>query len=275
MACIAVPFLNPTIAAVYNEINEVTGFDLTEEDLAPFDYFMRFLRRPGASELYSWRTDEKNRHWFDKVFKIVSDTQLSLCCVKYHYENIYRLELQVRAAVEKHDYRTVLGERAVFAGGDTKKLDFEYQAFVLAYRRCLEYLALGLCAYFHIKSSSFRKMPKTLQNVRKRDRHVAEALIKVHQAFKEEFSFVLSSESRPSTRDRISHYEYVSAGVVNLTPQGFVLAGGGEDLSRNTVHLTQVLSNRLISLCDCISQLIHAFVDSIESGPNVGAEPLR
>jgi hypothetical protein len=277
MARVVFPFLNPVLAAVIRDIDQITGFGLSEADEEPFFYFMRFLARPASSELLSWRADDDNRYWFDKVFKIVHDTQSSFACVNYHYANIYRLESEVRVAVERHDFRSVIGDRSVFSGGNTRKLDFEYQAYVLAYRRCLEYLAIGLCGYFRIKSNSFKRLPRTLQNVRKKDRHVAAALSAVHANFVEELAFVLSAETGPhSTRDLISHYEYVDAGVVNLTPHGFVLAGGGEGLLPRGLPLTQVLSNRLLVLRECISQFIHTFVDSIEAGqPDVGAEPLR
>lgn len=46
--------------------------------------------------------------------------------------------------------------------GGTRKMDFEYQAFVLAYRRCLDYLAGAIASYFKTEVSSFRTLPKSI-----------------------------------------------------------------------------------------------------------------
>lgn len=62
MARVVFPFLNPVLAAVIRDIDQITGFGLSEADEEPFLYFMRFLARPASSELLSWRADDDNRY---------------------------------------------------------------------------------------------------------------------------------------------------------------------------------------------------------------------
>jgi hypothetical protein len=146
--------------------------------------------------------------------------------------------------------------------GSNDKMDFEYQAFVLAYRRCLDYLAGALASYFKIEANSFRTLPKSI--AKGKPAKVAEAISKAHSRHVESLGFVLA-EGRRSVRNRIAHYEFVSAGDINLTARGFFLLGGGEELSifETSVgkRLAKALASRLERLHSCLDDMIDSFVE--------------
>lgn len=97
-------------------------------------------------------------------------------------------------------------------------MDFEYQPFVLACRRCLDYLANAFACYLKIEENSFRTFPKSI--ARRRDPKVVEALSKAYARHVVHLAFVLA-KGRKSVRHWIAHYEFDSAGCINFFPQGF------------------------------------------------------
>jgi hypothetical protein len=160
--------------------------------------------------------------------------------------------------------------------GGTRKLDFEYQAFVLAYRRCLEYLAGGLGAFFKIQSNSFREFPHAmrLETAKKRAPRVAAALGDAYARHAAGMAFVLE-EGRKSVRNRIAHYEFVQAGCVNVTSRGsFFLVEGDEAFTpgaETPLALSTILSQRLSLLQACIEDMIDTFINAAkayQSSPN-------
>lgn len=156
---------------------------------------------------------------------------------------------------------------STIALGNTLVLDFEYQAFILAYRRCLDYLARAICTYFKNDFHSFRKLGRYLEKI---DRPiVTTTLIELHKKYSIEFDFVLSEGNRKSVRDKISHYEYVSGGSINLSQRGFILVGGGEELGLFGNHgyalLSEVLQNHVTNIRSCLRDFIYTYVDSIKA----------
>jgi hypothetical protein len=158
---------------------------------------------------------------------VLGDVRGALAAAHYHASRLGEIEANVSAILSNSSFRERLGNSVMGLGG-TRKMDFEYHAFVLAYRRCLDYLAGALASYFKTEASSFRTFPKSIANSKMPD--VAKSLCEAHARHVQALAFVLA-EGRKSVRHRIAHYDFVSAGCVNLTPQGFFLAGGGEELT--------------------------------------------
>lgn len=165
------------------------------------------------------------------------------------------------ARISKRNYARALGNSAVGIG-NTLIWDFEYQAFVFAYRRCLDYLTRGLAAFFRHEFHSFTDFSKNFRGLV--PENVANALAVVHGKHCGNFAFVMSAGGRRSVRDKIAHYEWINAGAINLNRFGFILMGGGENLpftmEHNTMRLTEALSQRVRMLKDCIDELLTVFV---------------
>jgi hypothetical protein len=88
---------------------------------------------------------------------------------------------------------------------------------------------------------------------------LAAAFCEVHQRHLPNFGYVLSDGEGKSIRDLLSHYEYISAGTVNLTAHGLLIAGGGEDLAGLSL-LAPTIRRKAHDLQSCISDMIDAFI---------------
>ena len=126
------------------------------------------------------------------------------------------------------------------------------------------YLSRALACYFMTELNSFRSFPDAIAKMKKSP-YVAAALVQAHARHVDQLAFVLA-EGRRSVRNRVAHYEFVSAGCVNLTAQGFFLAGGGEELrlpeKLRGARLSEVLSERIMQLHSCVDDMVDTFVEA-------------
>lgn len=257
--------MSPEIQGCISVIDSILGYKLSSSDKQPFLYFHNYLTNPQPDFIHAWRIDAKKEKWYHRFANgILGDVQNSLSCVLYHYDRLVEIEKTVMEGIEKFDYRKVL-ENTTLSPGSTLVWDFEYQAFVLSYRRCLDYLARAICSYFMNDFNSFRQLGDFLKKLNRPI--VTEPLINIHIKYCSEFDFVLSDGNRKSVRDKISHYEYVPVGCINLSRRGFILAGGGENLgidgSNQYTLLSEVLQKHITSLRFCIREIVFTYVDSI------------
>ena len=260
-------FFSPEIQGCLSAIESIAGYKLAAADRQPFLYFHNYLTNPQPAFISEWRSDTTLEKWCHRFANgFLGEVQKTLACVLYHHGRLRAIETSVIENIEKFDYRKVLGNSTV-ALGNTLIWDFEYQAFILAYRRCLDYLARALCAYFRNDFHSFRRLGSVLKNLKPAS--VASTLISIHEKYCPLFEFVLSEGDRKSLRDKISHYEYVPVGVINLSQRGFVLAGGGEQFGVarpiGTELLSEVLGTHVSNLKGYIREMIYQFVDSLRA----------
>jgi hypothetical protein len=131
---------------------------------------------------------------------------------------------------------------------------------MLAVRRTLDYLATGIGAYFKREHQSFRALTDRSMEGWKPEKVAAG----IHAAISADvslFAKFLSTGDDKSVRDRITHREFVSAGTLNVTPQGIVLAGGPEALGFGVGgRLLPALEGHLRALESLISKSIDSLV---------------
>lgn len=260
-------FFSPEIQGCLSAIESITGYQLSATDRQPFLYFHNYLTNPEPTFITEWRADPALEKWYHRfVNAFLMDLQNTLACVIYHHERLKAIETAVIENIEKFNYRKVVGNSTVTLG-NTLIWDFEYQAFILAYRRCLDYLARAICNYFKNDFHSFRRLGTYLGKLKPAS--ISKPLITLHEKYSPLFEFVLSEGSRKSLRDRISHYGYVQAGTINLNQRGFMLAGGGEELGMShasgPIALSEVLDRHVLNLKSCIREMTYQYVDSIRS----------
>ena len=258
-------FNSEAIQGCLNVINSIVDYKLSVEDKNLFLFFHNFITNPQPKFITEWREDKLKEKWYHKfVNSILDDTQSALICVQYHFDKLLEIEKAVLTGVEKFNYKEVLGPGTVLGLGSSLVWDFEYQAFVLAYRRTLDYLSRGICCYFKNDYHSFRTLDSFLQ---KQNRpNFTKPLIDIHNKFQKEFDFVLSDGKRKSIRDRISHYEYVKVGIINLSSRGLILVGGGEELGlTNDGLLSESVGEKMNYLKACIRELITTYVECIKN----------
>lgn len=261
---------SPEIKGVISTIDSIIGFKLNSLDKQPFLYFHDYLTNPQPDFIEEWRNNKNKEKWYHRLSNgILGDVQNSYACILYHYDNLIRLESLVIESIEKFEYRKVLGN-SVLSPGDTLIWDFEYQAFILAYRRFLDYLTRAICSYFMNDYHSYTKLASYLEKLNRPI--VSKPLITIHKKYSSHFDFVTSDGERKSLRDKISHYEYVPVGCINLSRKGFILAGGGEKLGLlndyEYQNLSEILQHRIMILRQFTRELIFSFVDSIRKEQN-------
>jgi hypothetical protein len=257
-------FFNTEIQACLNEIQEVAGYDLSEEKRKAFLAFHNHITNPQPNYITLLRNDPKKEYWYHQLVNgVLGNTQSSFACVRYHLENLKKIESDIIKSIEGKKYKEALGS-STMALGNTRIWDFEYQAYVLAYRRCLDQFAGSLAAFFKNKYSSFRTLPDFL--AKRKPQEVASSLIELHSKHTKNFEFVLSEGGVISVRDRIAHYEFVQAGTINLSSRGLIFVGGGENLNLNfeaNALLSEILEEKTIALHNCLSEMIYCYINEV------------
>lgn len=265
----------PIIRQCFRDIEAIAGFRLTPQQRASFLRYHAYITTDPKPQYIAELRSAGRRHHIH-VNGILGDAQNALACVYYHLTHLDQMEIAVEQVIESSGLRERLGESAT-AGGNTLALDFEYQAFVLGTRRCLDYLTRGLAIYFKNDFHSFRRFDNFLAGAN--PQRVAAPLREAHGRHVANFDFVLSESERRSTRDRISHYEFVPAGVVNISKRGFVLAGGGENLLPHSGSpiptLRQVLQSHATNLQNCIDDFLDTFVAASRTHEIEGGQRTR
>ena len=254
---------SPAMQSCLSAIDQVAGFHLTLEQRSSFlRYHAYITTNPEPAYITALRS---GRLYHLHVNGILGHTQNALASVYYHLRNVSEMETSIAEAVDGSGVRDISDQFLVGAGGNTLALDFEYQAFVLSARRCLEYLTRALACYFKNNCGSFRKFGKFLATAQ--PALVSEALREAYNRHVGNLTFIVSASEKRSTRDKISHSEYISAGVVNITKAGLVLAGGGEGLRLKSVNdppqlLRDVLKSHGNNIQCCIDDLLDTFVEA-------------
>ena len=254
-------FLGPVFGGAIEEIAAVADFELSGEAARPFVEFVHWVNARPAF-IARWRADPVAETRDYLRFMIVSDgARSAYAAACYHLGRLKQIEAAVNAVLSRYDFTDQLPPNSVAAIGRMRQLDFEYQAFVLAYRRCLDYLAWGLSTYFKEKQSSYRKFGKTLASAHPST--VAVALKAAYDRHSQKFKFVMGAERGQSVRDRISHYEFVQAATINVGVNGHRFVGGGEKLRltdpADRRSLSEILEERANDLHACISDFLTTF----------------
>lgn len=254
----------PEIVVGMAAIRQLTHFDIPKEEAGAFLRFHSFITSPQPAYITEWRADSalETKWYHAHVNGVLGDVRSAVSAAHYHAGRLTELERSVMNVAIDTGVLERMGGSAIGLGG-TEKLNFEYQAFILAYRRALDYLAGALACYFKREANSFRKLPKALAGTEKHK--VASAISDAHARHTEQLAFVLE-EGKRSVRNRIAHYEAVSAGCVNINRNGISLVGGGENLSpsggSDQLMLAKVLEMRLADLHKCIEDVIDSFIEA-------------
>lgn len=172
------------------KVREIAGYELSEENKTPFLAFHKFITDPQPDFISKLRADPKKEHWYHALANgILGNVQDSFSCVLYHQERVAQTERTLMDVLQGLNIKG-LPENGTLGLGGTSVLDFEYQAYVLAFRRCLDQLACALAAFFKNKYSSFRTLPHFLGH--RKPIEVAGKLADVHAKHVSNFEFVLS-----------------------------------------------------------------------------------
>lgn len=258
-------FEEPAVQDFVKQVNTTMEVNLPSSLLKALQDFASFQNStPPPRHIAKWKNDPKDKKWVTRhIDGIDIHVRNALTCAWYHQENLKQLERLLSDIYIRTNVSHILKDRG-FTLGSLVKWDAEYQAFVLAVRRCLDYLARALAGYFKNDFHSFRKLPDLLSKAK--PQAVATAIADVHAKYVDRFSYVLSEGNTKSVRDLISHYEHISAGCMNINERGFTMAGGGEKRGlreggyRWDGGLSTVIETRGNDPSCCVAEIITVFI---------------
>lgn len=181
---------------------------------------------------------EGKRDWYRRLSaRVLDNVQEGVGACHYHVANIRHIELGLHQIVRDTVPGLNLPSQTAWAlaGGNTRRINYEYQAFLLATRRTMEYFAGSVAAFFKAEDPGFRGLAGCIARSEPEDErdHVLEVL-SVHSGL---ISELLSEHPRLTVRDQVAHFQPVQAGTFNLICHPTAdpvfhlgLMGGGEEL---------------------------------------------
>lgn len=259
-------FLGNDAAEAHSDIDAITGFELTNDQNRPFADLTNWVNeRPKF--IVEWRSDPKSEQKkYGRFFQGMEACRTGYSACLYHLSHLQLMEQNTHDILSKFDFSKSISKGTTIAIGNMKRCDFEYHAFVMAYRRSLDGLAWGLSTYFNVDQSSYNRFSKGLSKLE--PPAIALALKEICDSKAEQFRFVVGTERGMSLRDRMAHKEAVQAGVINLGNFGHKILGGGENLGLPDMlsappRLSAVLSRRLEVLHEFVTDIYREFTRSV------------
>ena len=240
------------LSPIHTRVTEIAGFDLPAEVKRKFLAIYSSLRaRPRPPWLARLTVEEgARRDWYTPLVEsILGDVQEGVACCHYHLSRVEEIENQLIALVGSLPEVCDILSNVGTAGGNTRVLDFEYQAFVFALRRTLEYFANSVGSFFKKQMRSFKNLRGDLANAMPEDfrERVGKSLDRARGDLIK--SGLLSQGEEKSVRDRLAHRKTVGAGAfhVNYAPDRISVGvfGGGEDLRPGTAAFAATLTPNL------------------------------
>jgi hypothetical protein len=256
------------ILGVHSAIEEVADYRAPQAEDRPFVEFIEWINERPAF-IREWRQDQDmERKLYSRFVQGLEACRAGYAASHYHFMRVQEIDDAIDSTLCELDISKLLPPNQTIAIGGTQRFDFEYQAFVMAYRRSLDGLSWGLSTYFNSSISSFNDLAKKVHKLHPQP--IAETVSACIATHLPNFDFVIGSEKGRSVRDRIAHRESVQAGCINITAHGYAIVGGGENLGTNRplVRLTDVLRSRLDHLQTYITDILVQFRASVEAYEN-------
>jgi hypothetical protein len=243
---------HPVIRDFYHHAQAIAGFSLPPSIKVLFEnHHHHCFDEPCPDFTKGWGPESANWKW-QKLHNesILGSAQSATAAVFYHCENLRRMEREV-LSFRDIDLLIPLMSQSTIGGGNTQKLDFEYHAFIFAYRRTLDYLSRGVAALVKEECKSYNKLPTSLQNHSKKPwiRQITD----IHSKYASRLETFVHPARGHSTRDKITHFLHVPAGCLNVNAQGIFFAGGGENLQSSN-RLGDVINEHVHTLREVLAE---------------------
>lgn len=267
---------------LWESLSAVAGFDLPAASQERFSGVHRHLTTiPPPETLRRLVPPGDGRpDWLGRLTtKILDNVQEGVGACHYHLQAIRAIEsdLHSRALAELARLNLPTTSNFGVGGGNTRRLNYEYQAFLLATRRTLEYFAGSVAAFFKSDDPGLRGLANSIA----RSEPVAER-VRVIEKLDRNSALVeslLSQHPRITVRDRVAHWEPVQAGTFNLVcipgsdpPLHLGLMGGGEELFALVPFDTDErtgLSDELAEVLERIEVLIFESYQALGLGDSI------
>lgn len=250
-----------TAQAYSDRITPIVSVRLKPELTECFSVFLRVTNNPqNASALNMWGLEKAK--WKDILTNgILSNTKESLKITAYHAVRIGELNKQIVDSLS--DLPLAINES--IGGGDMTVINAEYQAFILACRRCLDQLSYAISGFFKNECSSFRDLGTFLSKQKKLSIY-ADPLIEIYNQHEPNFhGWLLSRENKQSIRDSLAHTKSISVGTLNVNGGG-VFFVGMDAPSAEFVHqnVAEITLNLFFKIQACVDELVIKTAENLD-----------
>jgi hypothetical protein len=217
------PLFRPDVLAksfaAYRLIERSFGYKLPpprEERMHTASSAAAHLERSGGIARPTW-SEERWRRWRGEFCDALMHVRHGLNAAHYHHGRLALIESElisiIRQNTEVFTHKMPEGFGQMTTGLSCQPLSFEYQAFLFAERRTLEYLAVAVAKFFVCECHRIRRLDKAIRGAEPQDRG-DRVIVRLDR---ELAAFGLARDERRSARDRVAHWEAVEAGVWNVT----------------------------------------------------------
>ena len=225
---------------LWESLSAVAGYELPTKSRGRFvEVHGALTQTPRLDSLARLEPRTEGRpDWLRRLTsKILDNVQEGVGACHYHLETIRAVEGELHSRARSEVARLELSATSNFAaaGGNTRRLNYEYQAFLLATRRTLEYFAGSVAAFFKANDPGLRSLSNSIATSQPPEER--ERVLRVLERNASLIEELLSQHPRITVRDRVAHWEPVQAGTFNLIcipdanpPFQLGLMGGGEEL---------------------------------------------
>lgn len=232
-------------------LDATIGFELPTKTKQKFQSISaHFNAQPPLPQLLRLKpVSESNKNWWH-IFaeSVLHSVQEGLAATYYHQKRVEILEQKIIKIAVAAIPELQLPKKSVLAPGSERQLNFEYQAYLFAIRRTLEYFAVSVGAFFKCDAHRIRTITETI-----RGREPAENCEKVRKkitiALRNLTDILPPDKKIKGSRDILAHYKSVSAGTLNIANResGYEIRlwGGGERLEAWSTETPPQVAQRI------------------------------
>ena len=221
---------------LFAAMERIAGFELPETAKNKFLAFHSAVTRTPRLPILLRLTIEggSRRDWLQPFINTaLGHVQEGLAASYYHIANVESIEREIINLASTALEELQIPTYSCVGGGNTRRLDFEYQAFVFALRRTMEYFAVSVGTFFKHPVHRIRALASSIDQAEPLElsRRVQARL---NESLRTLSDLLPPADTERAVRDQLAHWEAVAAGVFNISagPDGIFIgiAGGGENL---------------------------------------------
>src|SRR5438093_1451181 len=150
---------------LFAAMERIAGFELPETAKNKFQaFYAAVTRTPRLPVLVRLTIEGGSRlDWLQPFINAVGHVQEGLAASYYHIANVDSIEREIINLASAALRELKIPTYSCVGGGNTRRLDFEYQAFVFALRRTMEYFSVSVGTFFKRPVHRIRALAKSIE----------------------------------------------------------------------------------------------------------------
>lgn len=206
-------------SVMFAEIGKIAGFTPPSEMTSGFESLQKELLESVPLALSHLSPSRENGpDWLARFrHAVLTSVQEGLYASLYHLTRAEQMETEILQTAVRHAPALAMPVGSAAGGGNSRALNFEYQAFAFATRRTLEYAGVATAAYFKAECHSIRHLASSVRG--REPKEVSERLTLFLEETMPTFQDIIPEDKHNdrSLRDRLAHWESISAGSFGIS----------------------------------------------------------